>query len=308
MINTKLSGYLVAFLIVSSCIFFVVSFAAANPIEFPTPTPTATPVPEPTPTPMPKPEPTTWPTLEVQCITTAAASNLTVQVSGTLTFNQTGIPNAAIYVGYSADCGNSWENFSLVQTRGDGSFGAVWVPNATGNYLVNAHWDGNDSLHWFDARMNLALTSDSSGNVLSAVSNSTISSFAYNSTTQILSFNTNGTSGTTGYVYASIPKNLVSDIQTLEVNIDGKSIAFGSESQGDVWVISCVYSQSEHVFTVQIPSVGFMSPATMPWTTIVVIAAVIALIAVLAVVVVIRRRRRTAATVAAILKENRPLH
>ncbi len=135
----------------------------------------------------------------------------------------------------------------------DGGFGALWIPNATGNYLLNAKWDGNSTLHWMNATVNLALTPDSAGNVFSVVSNSTISGFDYNSTTQILSFNTNGTSSTTGYAYVCIPKTLVSDIHTLGVNIDGKPIAFTSESQDDVWVISCVYTQSEHAFTIQIP-------------------------------------------------------
>ena len=141
--------------------------------------------------------------------------------------------------------------------------------------------------------------------MFSVVSNSTLSNFAYNSETQELSFNTNGTSAT-GYAYACIPKTLVSDTQTLKVNIDGNPIAFTSESQEDVWVISCVYTQSEHAFTVQIPLVEALSPATTPWIAIVIVIAV--LIALVAIAVVIRRRRRTAATVAAILKETRPVN
>ncbi len=278
----------------------------ADQFPFPTPTPTPTPTPEPTATPIPtpRPEPTAKPTIEIYCKSTAAASDLKIEVTGTLTYNKTAIPGASIYLSYSADSGNRWENFSLLQTRTNGGFGAVWIPNATGNYLLNAQWDGNSTLHWMNATVNLALTPDSAGYVFSVVSNSTISGFDYNSTTQILSFNTNGTSSTTGYAQVCIPRTLVSDIQTLGVNIDGKSIAFTSESQDDVWVISCVYTQSQHVFTLQIPFVEMLSPATTPWIAIVIAI----LIALVAIAVVIRRRRRTAATVAAILKENRPIH
>jgi hypothetical protein len=191
----------------------------------------------------------------------------------------------------------------LVQTGVDGGFAAVWTPNATGNYLLCAQWMGNDTLHWMNATVNLSLTSDSSGNEFSVMSNSTVSNFNYEEATRTVSFNTNGTSGTTGYMQVCIPKTVLSDWQTLTVNMDGQSVAFGGKSQDDVWVISCVYAQSEHAFTLQIPLVQALTPATTPWITIIVVLAVI--IAVVAVAVVVRRRRRTAATVAAILKETR---
>jgi hypothetical protein len=221
--------------------------------------------------PTPKPEPTAKPTIMIDCKSTASASNLKVEVTGTLTYNKTAIPTASIYLSFSADSGNRWENFSLVQTRSDGGFGAVWIPNATGSYLLNAQWEGNSTLHWMNATANLALMQDLAGNEFSAVSNSTISNVTYNSATQDLSFNTNGTSSTTGYAHICIPKNLVSDIQTVKVNIDGKPVSLTSDSQDDVWVISCVYTQSHHAFIIQIPFIQPLSPATAPWITIVVV-------------------------------------
>jgi hypothetical protein len=321
--NIKLLGLLAIVLIISSCTSLVVAstFTLTNnenpaytplqgtfPFPFSTPTPTPSPTPEPTvtPIPTPKPEPTAKPALEIYCISTAAASSLKVDVTGTLTYNKTAIPSAAVYVGYSADGGNKWENFSLVQTRADGGFETVWTPNATGNYLVSASWVGNDSLYWMNATVNLATMPDSAGNEFSVVSNTTVSNFNYNSATQELSFNTNGNSSTTGYAQVCIPKTLVSDIQMVTLNIDGKPVTFTSESQSDVWVISCVYTQSEHAFTVKLPLMQTLSPAATPWIAIVVVIAV--LIALAAIGVVIRRRRRTAATVASILKQNHPVN
>jgi hypothetical protein len=321
MTNIKLLGLLAIVLIISSVGSLAGSSALpiahtgdfaytplADQFPFPTPTPTPTPTPEPTATPIPtpRPEPTAKPTIEIYCQSTAAASDLKVEVTGTLTYNKTAIPGASIYLSYSAEPGNIWENFSLVQTQSDGGFGAVWIPNATGNYLLNAQWDGNSTLHWMNATVNLALTPDSAGNVFSVVSNSTVSNFTYNSATQELGFNTNGTSSTTGYAHVCIPKTLVNDIQTIEVNIDGKPVTFTSESHDDVWVISCVYTQSQHAFTVKIPFMQTLSPDTTPWITVVIVIAV--LIALVAIAVVIRRRRRTAATVATILKQNRPTY
>jgi hypothetical protein len=321
MTKIELSSLLAAVLIISVLISGSSAFVLTNkgdtsysplandlpfPFGSPTPTPTATPEPTPTPVPTPRPEPATWPTITMQCTTTAPESNLKAQVSGTLSYNKTGIPNAAMYIGYSVDCGLNWTDFSLVQTRSDGTFETLWTPNATGNYMLKAYWDGNNTLHWLNSTLNLALIPDSAGNVFSVVSNSTVSNFAYNSTTQELSFNTNGTSSTTGYANICIPKALVDDIQTLQVSKDGQLIAFATESKGDVWVISCVYTQSEHAFMAQIPFMQMLSPTTYPWIAIVITIAT--LIAVVAILVVVRRRRKTAATVASILKQNRPLN
>lgn len=279
----------------------------ADGFLFPTPTPkpTPTPIPTATPVPTPRPEPSAKPTLEMYCRSTASVNALQVDVTGILTYNKTGISDAAIYLGFSVDGGEIWENFELVRTNALGDFGAIWIPNATGNYLLCANWDGNLTLHWINATLNLALTPDSGGNIFSVVSNSTISNLAYDSVTQEISFSTNGTSQTTGYVYACIPKALVRNIQTLQVTMDGAPITFASESQDDVWVISCFYAQSEHTFTIQIPITETLTPDTLPWELIIISSVIIGLIVIIAIAVAIRRRRRTAAIVASILKENK---
>jgi cytochrome bd-type quinol oxidase subunit 2 len=86
--------------------------------------------------------------------------------------------------------------------------------------------------------------------------------------------------------------------------MDGASQTFGIQSQDDVWVISCTYSQSSHDFVVQIPAEVMFSPVETPWLMIAI--AVVVVVVVIAVLMVVRRRRRTAATVAAILKDKRP--
>ena len=319
MVNNKLLSLLALVIVISSCASLATastvtltnnghpSYApmqGSMPFPFATATPTPTATPKPTPTPTPKPEPTVYPTVTLNCISSAAASNLKVEITGTLTYNKTGIPSTPVYVGFSADCGNKWENFSLVQTHADGSFEAVWTPNATGSYLLCARWSGNDSLHWMNATVNLATISDISGNEFSAVSNSTLSNLGYNSTKRELTFNANGNSSTTGYAQVCIPKTLVSDLHAITLEINGKSAAFGGESHGDVWVISCVYAQSSQAFTVKLPLVQVLRPAETNWAAIIVVIVVLLVLA--AVIVVVRRKRRTAATVASILKQNRP--
>jgi hypothetical protein len=310
MVNSKRLSIFAILLLLSSCISIGASLAITQtsplannlPFDIGTPTPSPSPVPTVTPVPTPKPEPAAKPTLEINCRTTATTSNLKVEVSGFLTYNRTGINSSAVYVAFSADSGQHWENFSVAQTQADGSYSASWIPNATGNYLIRTQYMGNDSLHWMNATVSLALAPDSKGNVFSVTSNSTVSNFTYNSEMQQIAFITNGTSGGTGYVNICVPKAQANDAQALKVNMDGNPVGFGSQSKDDVWILSCSYSQSEHAFMVQIPSVQILSSAETPWIAIIIVIAV--LVAVLFVAFTIRRRRRTAATVAAILKKN----
>ena len=47
---------------------------------------------------------------------------------------------ASIVLSYSVDEGVGWNDITSVQTSDDGSYSAVWVPSATGSYLVRAKW------------------------------------------------------------------------------------------------------------------------------------------------------------------------
>ncbi len=303
--KTKIASLLFISVLAFCSISFIEAAQAAGAFDpFASPTPTASPAPTPLPT--PKPEPKLWPNLDIKIVSSASSATPKIQVSGTLTYNKTAISDAQIYVGYSADQGVNWKNFSLVQTRSDGSYVAVWIPNATGNYIVNAHWEGNSTLHWLDASAHLALTVDSFGNAFSVVSNSSIQKFSYDQKTQVLHFEVNGTQDADAYAYVSIPKSQLGDTHVLQIKIDGQPLQFTTESQEETWVVACMFLDGEHSLTVQIPEVDTIMSENTPWTPIIAVAAVIALIAVVAVVLAVRRRRRIAATVAAILKENRP--
>lgn len=314
--NSKITGIL-SIILLLSCFIIALSSAAVSAFEVkpvangpifqvtePTPTPTATPTPTTKPTSTPRPEPSARPTLQMYLTSAESSNNPKVTVSGTLTYNHTGIEGAPIYAAYSANKGKTWQNFSLVQTHSDGSFSTVWVPNATGNYMVSTQWDGNLTLHWLNTSTSLVLTPDSAGNEFSVASNSTLSDLIYDSASRQLRFSTNGTSNTVGYLTICVPKALAADAQALQLKMDGASQTFGIQSQDGVWVISCTYSQSSHDFVVQIPAEVMFSPVETPWLMIA-IAAVVAVV-VIAVLMVLRRRRRTAATVAAILKDKRP--
>ncbi|MDR1992541.1 MAG: hypothetical protein LBQ98_03440 [Nitrososphaerota archaeon] len=257
--------------------------------------------PEPTITPTPKPEPTAKPTMDFSC-QSIAADSFKFEISGTLSYNNSAIPNAQIYIRSSADNGDNWENFALAQTNKDGTFNTLWLPKTTGTYLLCAHWNGNDTLRWMNTTLSLAVTSDANSNTFATTSTSKITTLKYDPTTQTLSFNTNGTQ--TAIINTYIPKTLVSDAKTLQIKIDRQTAEFTSKAQDNLWLITCPVNQGIHSLTLQIPPQEIIDPNTIPWLTILI--AIILLIVIVVIVITIRRRRKTAATVAAILKQNRP--
>jgi hypothetical protein len=91
-------------------------------------------------------------------------------------------------------------------------------------------------------------------NVFSVTSNSTISSLAYNSTKNELSFKVSGPSGTTGYTEVFISKTLLPNFTGVTVSLDGKQLNFSVASIDDSWSLHFVYSHSTHNVTINMQS------------------------------------------------------
>lgn len=77
-------------------------------------------------------------------------------------------------------------------------------------------------------------------------SNSTVSAMSFNATSSEISFTVNGTSGTTGYVKATISKSIMPNSEGIKVYLDGNPINCTITSDGDSWVIIFTYSHSSH--------------------------------------------------------------
>ncbi len=154
-----------------------------KPTPTPTPLPTSTPTPNPTPTPL-KPSPN----LTVSCKSSASYSSFKVEIIGELKINNQGLANLPILLSYSVNGGNSWIDLTLVNSDNNGSFSAVWAPSVTGNYLLKATFSGNTLYSATNTVVNFALTPYEEKSVFSVTSNSTLSSFAFNSETRELSF------------------------------------------------------------------------------------------------------------------------
>lgn len=259
----------------------------------PTPSPTPTPTPEPSPSPTPDPAKAT-PTLGVSCKGTAiSATDFKVDISGKLSHNGAAISGETVLISYSDTGGDNWKSLTSVNTGSDGSFAAVWTPQATGDYKVKASWAGNSVYNPASTTVNLVLKPYSEETVFSLNSNSTITEFAFNSTTKTLSFTASGPQYSKGYVTLYIPKTLITDISELQVYFDGTQIAYSSESQTDAWVLSFTYSHSSHKVVIDLSAASDTNETQTPdITTYLAITAAAIIIVVVAVTITFKRKRK----------------
>jgi hypothetical protein len=256
-------------------------------VEQPTPTPSPEPTSPPEPTPTPK-QP--GPTITVSCRSTTQYTGFDVEIYGTLSFNGVAASGESVLISYSVTGGSSWENLTLAKTVSDGGFLVVWKPSVTGNYLIKAKWEGNSTFNEASTVVNLALTPCSEGTVFSVTSNSTISAFAFNSTSKELSFTASGPSGTTGHVSVYIPKSLITDISALNVYLDENAITYNTESQGDSWVISFSYTHSEHKIVIALSAASKVGE--IPTDIIIAIIAAVAIALIIVTAVALKKKRQ----------------
>ncbi len=272
--------------------FFVGQTLYPTPTPTLSPTTTPTPTQSPTPTPTPAPTPTLpAPTVTVSCQSSAFYSNFKVDITGTLSGNGIGIANAPILLSISVDEGKSWTGLTTAGTDNSGNFAAVWFPSASGIYLLNARWDGNSSFSDANTTINFAVLPYQEQSVFSVSSNSTISAFAFNSTSHDLSFSVSGPSGTTGYVDIYVPKTLIGDASILKVSLDGNKLEYTIASQGDSWLLSFTYHHSIHQVTINLGTATSVSSTQSQTEELVVSAAAITAILVVAVVLILRKRK-----------------
>lgn len=263
----------------------------------PTPSPTSntspTTQPDSTPTPTPTPSAPDRPLLELSCRSSTDYSNFKVDIAGTLTIGGIGIPNADILLSYSVNNGNSWIDLTTTTTDSTGGFVVSWNAQVSGNYLIKAVYNGNSVYQNTSTTVSFVVTPYQQQNVFSVTSNSTITALYFNSTNNQLSFNTDGPSGTTGYVNIYVPKSLISDTSDLKIYLDGSPITSTANIENDAWFVSFTYHQSSHQVTIDL---GSQLPTNNTdelgqWILVASVVGVV-LISVLLVALMFRKRRR----------------
>ncbi len=174
--------------------------------------------------------------------------------------NQSAVSNARITFSISINDGQSWNDITSAFTLADGSYSAVWTPAATGTFLVKAAYDGLYPYESSQKNVELSVLPYNNQYVFAVSSNSTVSSLAFNSQSNTLSFTVSGPSGTTGYVDMQVAKNLVPDIANLKVNLDDSKLIYTPTSTSDSYLFHFTYAHSTHTVTVNLGTVSTTNP------------------------------------------------
>ncbi len=253
--------------------------------------PSPTPTPNATITPTPKPEPT----LNLTCSSSVTQSSLKVDITGSLTGNNTALSGESIQIYYSLSGGNSWNELTYVNTNEDGRFSAIWLPTASGNLLIKAIFQGNSEYSQVRSMVNLAITeADEEESLFSVSSNSTLSELSFDANNKELSFSVSGEDGTTGYVDVYIPKSLISDISGLKVYLDGNETQYLITSVDDVWLLQFTYHHSTHEVSLTMNSLATQSNTNLlgDWTLIAGIVAIATISMIVIALALVTRRKQ----------------
>jgi hypothetical protein len=206
-----------------------------------------------------------------------------VTLTGTLEGNGAPIGGATIFLSYSVTGGETWNDIATTQTTADGSYSAVWIPDATGTYLVKATWTPDPLYKEVESLRMLSVECFDDQNVFSVTSNSTLSALAFNSETRELSFTVTGEADTTGFVELRVAKSLVANVADLKVYLDGASLDYTATSTDGAWVLYFTYAHSTHNVTVNLGG---------PFPIISLIAASVAVAVVVSAVVLVYFKKR----------------
>jgi outer membrane protein assembly factor BamB len=206
-----------------------------------------------------------------------------IGIIGNLTCNEANISKANMLLSYSVTGGLSWNDITLVKTSDQGSYSAVWMPSATGNYLIRAFWAGNATYPTSSIIVNLAVTSFEERNVFSVASNSTVTELTFDSKSGILKFSVEGSANTVGYVKAFIAKDIIANIADIKVRLDGKKLNYTATSVDDSWLLYFIYQHSTHLVEVDMSLTFIPEFPTITLTTI--------LLTILAVTLILVKRK-----------------
>ena len=180
--------------------------------------------------------------------------------------------NEPVSLFYTFPSYESWVPVTSDTTDEFGKYDIKWIPPATGSFTLKAEWKGNATHAGSSDFLSLSTVPYENNRVFSVESNSTVSAFAFNSTSLELSFSVSGSNGTTGYVKLTVAKSILADVADVKVFLDGKELVYSASSSGDSWLLVFNYTHSTHDVAINF---GVQSePAlTEPFVTALVVAA-----------------------------------
>jgi hypothetical protein len=162
--------------------------------------------------------------------------------------------NGVLYVNGSqmswSTTNNRWEYYYTPTTLGSKAFIISGVSDSSYGLTVINDTVGAQTLNVWSSSF-------------SVTSNSTITELVFNSTSKILSFTVNGTSGTIGYTNVTIAKTLIGDLSELKIYLDGNQIDYTTTSTEYTWLIHITYPHSTHKVVMVLSSLHANSSYTV---------------------------------------------
>jgi hypothetical protein len=203
--------------------------------------------------------------------------------------NGLGIEETNVTLLYTVPGFNNWIPITSVTTNVGGEYSSIWIPFATGYFILMAEWAGNQTYTETSNSTTLSIVPYENQYVFSVASNSTVSSLSFNSTSKELTFTVSGPPGTSGFADVTIAKSLVANATNLKVYLNGTETSYSILSTDDSWLVHFNYNHSVHsvVIALNSPSSGFF-----PFTPLEIIAIAIASAALIAAVAIVMRSRK----------------
>jgi len=210
-----------------------------------------------------------------------------VDITGTLSdLYGNGLRKETVVLYYAPSGIEIWTPITSDTTDDLGNYRVMWIPPATGYFVIMAEWTGN-ATH-FEAYNTATISSlvYEDQYVFSVESNSTLSELAFNTTDWTLSFTATGPNGTMGYTKVTVAKSLVANITNIRVYLDGNQSEYTITSTDDSWLLTFTYMHSTHQVAVDL---DITIVPEFPSLTILLLFMIATLLA----VVIHRRRKHT---------------
>jgi hypothetical protein len=177
-----------------------------------------------------------------------------VNINGNLKKDVIGLSEKEIFFYYSINNGETWNEITKAITDSEGKYSVLWMPSATGNYLVKSVWEGNNTFPKSEVISSLSVIPHKDKYVFSVISNSTVSSLSFNSTNNILSFDVEGQNDTNGFVKITISKELINNVGNIKVLLDDTETSYDIISMENSWILNINYIHSIHRIHIFFPS------------------------------------------------------
>ena len=173
-----------------------------------------------------------------------------LNVKGRLTdVNRNPLVNKSVTLFYS-DPDNNWTFIGSDTTNTNGEYTIQWNNTTYGTFTVKAEWNGDDEYLGTNATTTLSFLPQQDQNTFLIESNSTVTALTFNTTNSELIFTVSGADGTTGYIKATIPKELLQIDGDWTVLIDGNPVTPTITEDETKTILYFTYEHSTHTIEI----------------------------------------------------------